>query len=282
MPDVAQRKTYTSTMEMMRMAPMKCLRNSKKGTATEGPKSRGFSPLISGQKAHRARKTVCARGDTVAGNIQSRGKASGNNVKNPASAGALKDCAKQGKRPRSLKTLFRGRRKFDILRGMNPSKSLFDARKRRFATVLIVSFLALFAWNFYAHGQNKSDFPDGYDAVQAAPNSHKVIFENAFVRVLQVTIPPPGATEPMHHHRWPSFFLSWDTGGKTPHVRYHRPDGSVRDEPSREAPVHSGRWSVQWMKPEPMHAIEVVENPGGVPNSFAGPSLLRIELKCHP
>src|SRR6185437_8341355 len=70
--------------------------------------------------------------------------------------------------------------------------------------------------------------------------------------------------------------------GKTPHVRYHRPDGSVRDEPSREEPVHSGRWSVQWMKPEPMHAIEVVENPGGVPNSFAGPPLLRIELKCHP
>lgn len=66
--------------------------------------------------------------------------------------------------------------------------------------------------------------------VQAAPNSHKVIFENGFVRVLEVIIPPPGATKPMHHHRWPSFFLNWDTGGKTPHVHYLRPDGSVREE----------------------------------------------------
>ena len=97
---------------------------------------------------------------------------------------------------------------------MNLPKSLVYARKRRFAALLTVSLLALFAWSFYAHGQNKSDFPDGYDAVQAAPNSHKVIFENAFVRVLQVTIPPAGTTEPMHHHRWPSFFLSWDTGVK--------------------------------------------------------------------
>lgn len=26
-----------------------------------------------------------------------------------------------------------------------------------------------------------------------------------------------------------------------------------------ERPVHPGTWHVQWMKPEPMHAIEVVE-----------------------
>jgi len=55
---------------------------------------------------------------------------------------------------------------------------------------LIVSFLVLFTQYFYAYGQDKSGFPDGFDAVQAAPNSHRVVFENEFVRVLEVTVPP--------------------------------------------------------------------------------------------
>jgi hypothetical protein len=134
---------------------------------------------------------------------------------------------------------------------------------------------ALCAWHMLAFAQEKGDFPNGYDAVQAAPDSHKVIFENALVRVLQVTVPPTGKTEPMHHHRWPSFFLSWDTGGKSSHIRYHRPDGSVQDSPSQDNPIVPGHWSVQWMKPEPMHGIEAVENnvgPGDIP-------LLRVEIK---
>ncbi|MGH9683414.1 MAG: hypothetical protein ACRD4S_07370 [Candidatus Acidiferrales bacterium] len=165
---------------------------------------------------------------------------------------------------------------------MNELKKLLHARKRRFFLVLIVGFLVLLAGHFYLYGQDKSGFPDGYDAVQAAPESHKVVFENALVRVLEVTVPPAGETEPMHHHRWPSFFLSWDTGGRTPHVRYHRPDGSVRDEPSRQEPVHAGAWSVQWMKPEPMHAIERVADPGDAPAVRSSPPLLRVEIKCRP
>ena len=98
---------------------------------------------------------------------------------------------------------------------------------RRLAIIAILGFLTLFAGHFYLYAQDKSEFPDGYDAVQAAPNSHKVVFENAFVRVLEVTVPAAGKTEPMHHHRWPSFFLDWDRGGGMPHVRYHRPDGTV-------------------------------------------------------
>ncbi len=114
--------------------------------------------------------------------------------------------------------------------------------------------------------------------MQAAPHSHKVVFENALVRVLEVTVPPAGETEPMHHHRWPGFFLEWDTGGRSPHVRYHRPDGSVHDSPSEESSGHPGRWRVQWMKPEPLHAIETVEKfdtPGA-------PPLLRVEIKISP
>lgn len=123
-----------------------------------------------------------------------------------------------------------------------------------------------------------SDFPEGFDAVTAAPNSHKVLFENALVRVLEVTMPPPGKTEPMHHHRWPSFFLDWDTGGKSPHIRYHQPGNIVRDSPSVDSPVHSGHWAVHWMKPERLHAIETVEDYYS-PND---PPSVRVEIKVRP
>lgn len=158
--------------------------------------------------------------------------------------------------------------------------TLSHRQKATFSAALAIASVMLFAWHFYAYGQDTSDFPDGYDAMQAAPGSHKVVFENALVRVLEVTVPPAGTTIPMHHHRWPSFFLSWDTGGRTPHIRYHRPDGSVRDNASKEEPEHPGTWQVHWMKPEPMHAIEVVENAEA--SVAKGPTDLRIEIKCHP
>jgi len=165
---------------------------------------------------------------------------------------------------------------------MRRPKFPLKIRKLRFLTIFAFVFLPLFAGYFYLYGQDKSEFPDGYDALQAAPNSHRVVFENALVRVLEVTVPPAGKTEPMHHHRWPSFFLDWDSGGGSPHVRYHRPDGTVRDIPSKEMPAHAGAWSIQWMNPEPMHAIEVVDLPKTATNRPDAPPLLRVEIKCHP
>ena len=41
------------------------------------------------------------------------------------------------------------------------------------------------------------------DAVKAAPNSHRVLFENDKIRILEVTL-EPYAFEPMHTHRFPS------------------------------------------------------------------------------
>jgi hypothetical protein len=93
------------------------------------------------------------------------------------------------------------------------------------------------------NAQDKTGFPEGFDAVEVAPQSHKVLYENAFVRVLQVQV-APGAKEPMHHHRWPSFFLVWDTGGRTEHIKIFHHDGSVHDVQSREPPVSHGSWLV--------------------------------------
>jgi hypothetical protein len=155
----------------------------------------------------------------------------------------------------------------------------FRKRAVRTAIGTAAAFLiALGARQVLGLTQDAANFPEGYDAVMAAPDSHKVIFENALVRVLEVTMPPPGKIEPMHHHHWPSFFLDWDTGGKSPHIRYHQPGNMVRDSPSIDTPAHSGRWSVHWMKPEPLHAIETVE-------SYRSPNdlpFVRVEIKIPP
>ena len=148
--------------------------------------------------------------------------------------------------------------------------------------VLTLACLVLLGTSHFSlRGENTSDFPDGFDAVQAAPASHRVVFENAFIRVLYVTLPPAGSAEPMHYHRWPSVFLAYSTGGRSAHIRYHTPDGKVRDSPSENEPGHAGVWeSGGWMKPERMHSIEVVENPAPGPGGV--PGWLRVELKTAP
>jgi hypothetical protein len=148
-------------------------------------------------------------------------------------------------------------------------------RTKAFLGLSLIGLAGLCAGQIRAWAADNAGFPIGLDAVQAAPESHKVLFENALVRVLEVTVPANGKTEPMHHHRWPGFFLDWDIGGKTPHIRYHQPGGVVHEQPGAETPRHPGRWVVHWMEPEPLHAIETVDywpEPGDLPS-------LRVEIK---
>lgn len=147
-------------------------------------------------------------------------------------------------------------------------------RSRRLFITTTAVLIGLVLGHFVLYGQSKTGFPDGFDAVQAAPKSHKVVFENALVRVLEVSV-VAGETVPMHHQRWPSLLVSWDTGGRSPHVRYHSADGTVKDIPSTEIPIHSGAWAVRWMKPESMHSVEILDAPVSNPD-------LRIEIKCLP
>src|ERR1700678_4559553 len=95
---------------------------------------------------------------------------------------------------------------FGILRAMKPDKA--SSSRRRFLFLAGISSLPIFALmrGALVDAQDKTGFPEGFDAVEAAPQSHK--FENAIVRVLQVEV-APGTKEPMHHHRWPSMFLLW-------------------------------------------------------------------------
>ena len=54
-------------------------------------------------------------------------------------------------------------------------------------------------------------WPDALDALAAAPESHRLLFENPAVRVLETRI-APRETTPVHTHRWTGvlYVLSFD------------------------------------------------------------------------
>src|SRR5215203_6659464 len=70
--------------------------------------------------------------------------------------------------------------------------------------------------------KNKSERidADGFDGPVAAPEHHKVIFENERVRIMEFKV-PPGDVVPAHTHRWATInyvvslsdFLSYDADG---------------------------------------------------------------------
>ena len=95
----------------------------------------------------------------------------------------------------------------------------------------------------------------GLDAVAAAPKHHKVIFENAKLRVLEVTLEPQDE-EPLHHHRWPSVFVLDELHDK---VRDISPDG-VELPPSRDVIEAIAEWDgerslVVNMAPQPLGRV---------------------------
>ena len=68
---------------------------------------------------------------------------------------------------------------------------------------------------------------EALDPVRVAPDTHKVAFENAFVRVLEVRI-PPGSIEPRHRHPHglSVYFTDWaakvTVDGKEPQVNQRK------------------------------------------------------------
>ena len=88
---------------------------------------------------------------------------------------------------------------------------------------------------------------DASDAVAAAPLSHKVLLENADVRVLDVTI-PPHTIEPMHTHVWPSVMYVYQVST----IRYSTP--THIGEPTFPPP--NWKPAPRLLKPEGLHSVE--------------------------
>jgi hypothetical protein len=56
------------------------------------------------------------------------------------------------------------------------------------------------------NGSDPRTWDEKMDAVTAAPENHKVLYEDDIIRVISVSV-PPGTQEKPHHHRWPSVFV---------------------------------------------------------------------------
>jgi hypothetical protein len=92
------------------------------------------------------------------------------------------------------------------------------------------------------------------DAVKAAPENHKVIFENEHVRVLDVII-APHSKEPIHAHCWPSTLYIQQTGD----IIDRDAKGNILFD-SRQLKVKPKVPFVQWSPAQAPHSVENLDD----------------------
>ena len=126
---------------------------------------------------------------------------------------------------------------------------------KKLAMVMIAS--GVLAATFLA-GQAVGNFDRWWkpelEATSAAPDNHKILFENEEVRVLEVTV-LPGKSEQLHVHRYPSVIYV----DSSPHLIEHLQDGTSRDLGVRPKgaywlPIAQGHY-MENVDAIPLHAI---------------------------
>jgi hypothetical protein len=99
------------------------------------------------------------------------------------------------------------------------------------------------------------------DALAAAPQNHKLLFENDEVRVLEVTV-PAGIREPLHAHRYPSvlYYIS------AAHMKEYSPGVPAVDR------GHKDDGTVIFLRVGPPHQMQNLDSSKAL-------KALRVELK---
>ncbi len=92
------------------------------------------------------------------------------------------------------------------------------------------------------------------DAMQAAIEHHRILFENEEVRVLEVVIPPQ-EKEAFHTHKWRSIFIVDSQSD----MRYWGPESTVLFE-RKVDPLQQCQTTMTWKEPEGLHAIENISH----------------------
>jgi hypothetical protein len=145
-----------------------------------------------------------------------------------------------------------------------PKSDLFTEQsemKRIAKFVLLVGALSA----AFLLGQNSSNFDKWWtpenDALAAAPQNHKLLFENDEVRVLEVRV-PPGVREPLHAHRYPSvlYYVS------AAHMKEYSPSLGAVDR------GHKEDGTVIFLPVGPPHQMENMEKSKSL-------KAVRVELK---
>ena len=110
--------------------------------------------------------------------------------------------------------------------------------------------------------------PARFDAVAAAPNSHRVLLEDEKIRVLRVEV-APGVAEPVHDHRWPSV-MYFEQPQPITYITYKLMNGKPVEAERFDAPAFAKSQTVRG-DPEGLHSVK---NRGSAP--FVA---IRIEFK---
>lgn len=96
-------------------------------------------------------------------------------------------------------------------------------------------------------GTDPADWDPKLDALAAAPENHRLLYEDDIVRVLSVSV-APGETERVHHHRWPSVFVI----DRLPRLRDF--DGEGREIPL-PVPLDAELPLTVRLPPQPLHCV---------------------------
>jgi len=94
-------------------------------------------------------------------------------------------------------------------------------------------------------------WPDSLDAMIAAPDHHRLVFENEHMRVIDTVI-PAGHTVPVHTHRWPAVYYVIVPG----HFIRRDPEGQVLFDSRTIAPQE--KFSATWLDCLTPHSVENV------------------------
>ena len=128
----------------------------------------------------------------------------------------------------------------------------------------VIAFLGVVG-SAQAQSNNRSKgicpWPGNLDGAKVAPETHKIIFENEHVRVLEVTI-PPHSEEPVHTHCLPSTLYIQQIGD----IIVRDPDGKL---------IFDSR---QMKENEKQKAPFVLWNPGEGPHSDENPDDVPIKI----
>ena len=116
-----------------------------------------------------------------------------------------------------------------------------------FSAALLICGSALF-------GEENPGAPASYDAIAAAADNHRVVFENERVRVLEVTI-KPGEKEPFHVHPMPSV-MNIITGAKLRITEASLEDGKIVIGKTIEVGKDDFQPPPLWMPPQGLHSAE--------------------------
>jgi len=115
----------------------------------------------------------------------------------------------------------------------------------------LVSIAAAFAAGAWAQQKASSwPYPASLDAVAAAPQNHKVLYEDGSIRFLEVTV-RPGEKENMHDHQWSSVFI---VDRVQPQLKNYTMDGHVAQAP--RSPADASYPLIRRMGPQKPHQVE--------------------------